>query len=73
MEKIEKEIAREEQVYHTFYCDKCGKYLLTSIEYEDGYYCEPNHTKMEIYLFGKWFYLDKGIYCVECEAKKKKN
>lgn len=50
-------------VQHTFYCDDCGKFLLSSTECEDGYYEEPRtfniqHVKL------------KGHYCDECGLKR---
>jgi hypothetical protein len=48
---------------HNFFCDDCGKFLLSSTEYDDGYYMKP-----------KEFYIQhvklKGFYCEECGTKR---
>jgi hypothetical protein len=63
MEKIEEHEITEIQITHEFYCDDCGKFLLKSNEYEDGYYDKPDkyyiqHVKL------------KGHYCAECGTKR---
>ena len=64
MSEVLKEIEKTDTITnHTFYCDDCGKYLLTSQEYDDGYYEEPRtfniqHVKL------------KGHYCDECGLKR---
>ena len=40
MEKIEEVYVPRDK--HIFYCDKCNKLIMESIEYDDGYYEEPN-------------------------------
>lgn len=40
MEKIEVVYVPRDK--HIFYCDKCRKEILSSIEYDDGYYEEPD-------------------------------
>ena len=38
--RSEKEVVKTNCV-HDFYCDRCGRHMLTSVEYEDGYYDTP--------------------------------
>lgn len=63
MEKIVEEKRIKSYFTHTFYCDDCEKFLLESIEHEDGYYKEPDtfyiqHVKL------------KGHYCEACGMKR---
>lgn len=73
MEKVEE---REVKLkYHEFYCDGCGDYLGTSVEWENEHYRNP-YKFDTLYintgnLFGRSanFELD-GVFCEKCRDKK---
>ena len=66
MEKIDcKEITCTKTI-HNFYCDKCNKLLLMSKELDDGYYEEPDEISLRVFVFDRWYHLNKGCYCEEC-------
>jgi len=63
MEKIiEYEIKTTTRTYE-YYCDDCGKLIMKSIEFDDGWVEEP-----------KTFYIQhvrlKGHFCKECGQKR---
>ena len=43
MEKIKEEIVQRTSRTHEFYCDNCGEFLGSTIEYDDGYAPEINN------------------------------
>ena len=62
------EIFKEEEVVttqtcHKFYCDDCGKLIMESWEYDEGYYARPDEFTV---------YNNKinGDYCKECGTKR---
>lgn len=65
MEKIEVVYVPRDK--HFFYCDRCRKEIMVSIEYDDGYYEEP-HLEFKEYddiiknVIGKNIHL-----CKECK------
>ena len=64
MEKTEVKKIEVEEVTHSYYCDDCGKLLLSSVEHDDCYHAEPPR-----------FYLSSGIcleghYCNDCGMKR---
>ena len=64
---MEKSIVEEKVTYihkHEFYCDKCGKYLGISIEYDDGYY--ERIGEVDIHLYGLTL---SGHFCDNCRKK----
>ena len=52
---------------HEFYCDKCGKYLGTSTEYEDGYYEEIGEFNLQLHV-SNWYGLHKH-FCDDCRKE----
>lgn len=56
LEKIEKTCI---ETKHSFYCDKCEKFLGDAVECEDGYY--PKFGRLELF-----FNLPDGRYEVKC-------
>ena len=48
---------------YKFYCDDCGKLIMTSWEYDDGYYATPD----KFTVYGNEI---KGDYCKECGTKR---
>ena len=67
MEKVtERKIERVERG-HDFYCDRCGKYLGSSEEYDDGYYHKIGNFELKLYT-DKWLVLNKH-YCNECRRQ----
>lgn len=64
MSEVIKEIMKSvSTANHIFYCDDCGKYLLTSTEDDDGYYDEPRGFNIQHVRL-------KGYYCDECGLKR---
>ena len=61
--KIIKEQVTTEKNTHVFYCDDCGKLLMESWEYDDGYYASPD----EFTVCGRRIV---GDYCKECGEKR---
>lgn len=58
------EVKRNETI-HRFHCDDCGKIILESAEYDDGYYETPRKiTIQHVKLIGD--------YCVDCGEKRAK-
>lgn len=55
---------------HTFYCDKCNSLILSSIEYDDGYYEEPYRAVCGFYLANDFLEKDFGCLCKECLKKE---
>lgn len=66
MKKIEKKVVRVEKHIHSFYCDKCGKLIEESEEYEYGYYEIPEQCEMKIDFGKDQMYFSK-TYCKTCE------
>ena len=50
---------------HSFYCDKCSKHIMDSVEYDDGWYNKPQELR-SFYLddYG-WFYNNMNL-CDTC-------
>ena len=63
MEKIIEYETKTIKRTYEYYCDDCGKLIMSSIEYDDGYVEEPK----EFYLRN---ILLKGHFCKECGKKK---
>ena len=64
---MEKTIVEEKVTYihkHEFYCDKCGKYLGISKEYEDGYYERIGEVDLKLYGLEL-----SGNFCDKCKNK----
>ena len=72
---MEKEIRRKiekVEIQHDFYCDKCGKKVLSSIEYDDGYYDEPEEEIIyKIIIEHDWYFYKKCL-CKECKEESVK-
>lgn len=62
--KIIKEQVTTEKITHVFYCDDCGKLIMSSSEYGDGYYECPN----EFTICGNRRI--EGHYCNNCGNKR---
>lgn len=68
----------EVQVLHDkveFFCDECGEYLASSIEYDDGYIPIPVEVKClheKLYCDGTWYEFDGGDLCYRCYSNKRK-
>lgn len=64
MSEIRQEIMTADiTIKHLFQCDDCGKFLLESTEYDDGYYEEPKPFYIQHVML-------KGHYCEECGRKR---
>ena len=64
---MEKTITEEKVTYirkHEFYCDKCGKYLGVTEEYESGGYNEVGYIYLKFLGMAM-----KGHYCDECKKE----
>lgn len=63
MENTEKII--KESYKHSFYCDKCNKYLGTSEEYDDGWYQKFGEFSLAFYVEDEWYEIYKCLcdYC----------
>lgn len=49
---------------HNIYCDECGKFITSSIEYDDGYFSNP--AEFSCKFLGYTF--EKEL-CRECQEK----
>ena len=64
---MEKIVVEEKVTYihkHEFYCDKCGKYLGITREYEDGYYEKIGEVDLKLYGLEL-----SGNFCDDCKNK----
>lgn len=64
---MEKIIIEQKVTYihkHEFYCDKCGKYLGVSREYDDGYCEEIGKVELKLYDLEL-----SGLFCDDCKNK----
>lgn len=52
---------------HKIYCDDCGKFITSSVEYDDGYYKNPADFSCSIYTDDRYT-LEKEL-CEECKQK----
>lgn len=69
MEKVNYYEKNIECATHTFYCDKCGKELGVSEEYDDGWYEELGKYEESFYIHTKgWYKLHKNL-CNFCWGK----
>lgn len=50
---------------HSFYCDKCGEYLGTTDEWDDGWYAERGEFELRLYVDG-WYHIKKH-FCESCK------
>jgi hypothetical protein len=70
MKKERSEAVVAEQTYYDFYCDKCGKFINTSMESENGTYYSFGKTKGKLKLStesNKAFKLQfRAELCAEC-------
>ena len=59
---------------YDFYCDCCGKHIMSSTEYDDGWYETPNQNDIKFHLdrIG-WLVLPLGILCDDCLNTKRKD
>ena len=73
MEKIEIKTKKKEQRIHIFYCDICNKEIMSSEEYDDGYYKDPGFLP-DIIVSGagnkREDYCNTITLCNECKEKK---
>lgn len=72
-EKIEEYTEECIKRKHVFYCDICGKFILSSVEWEDGYYHKPTEIKVSVEFpcgCGNNLNYDLTDTCTECAAKK---
>ena len=73
-EKITEEV-KEIQVtnlLHVFYCGECGKKIMESEEYDDGWYEKPYYIEEDIFVRGvneRYVYISDFL-CDECRSKK---
>lgn len=49
---------------HNIYCDECGKFITSSIEYDDGYFKNPAEFSCRILSYK----FEKEL-CEECKEK----
>ena len=49
-EIIETKTAQYQYDIHKITCDKCGKHICDSEEYDDGYYDDPGEYEQKIYI-----------------------
>lgn len=68
MEKVETKIIATEEITHRFYCDKCGRYLGYSHEYDDGYYEQFGEFELKCYTPRGWYRLEKCL-CSSCKQE----
>lgn len=66
-ETIDYETREYEYAIHHISCDKCGKHICDSTEYDDGYYDDPSEYEQKIYV-GGWYKLEAHL-CDECKSK----
>ena len=75
MEKIveQKEVKEITNRYHEFYCDKCGKFISQTFEYDDGYYAKPESYVIQVCTSSNYFdttrYEYKTCLCENCREK----
>ena len=67
MEKILKTTKYVEDNKHEFYCDKCGKYLGASHEYDDGWYERIGEFELKFYV-DDWYRIKKCL-CDDCRER----
>lgn len=71
MEKVINEEVVTQQITHEFYCDKCGKLIGSSKEWDDGYYEELGLYNQSINVTNDGWYKFSGHYCIDCKTAKK--
>lgn len=73
-EKVTEEV-KEIQVtnrLHIFYCSECGKKIMESEEYDDGWYETPYNIEEDIFIAAdrtRYVYTSDYL-CDECKPKK---
>ena len=68
-EIIETKIAQYQYNIHKITCDKCGKHIYDSEEYDDGYYDDPGEYEQAIYIEGNDYKLSMQL----CEDSGRNN
>ena len=67
MDKVTNELVTIEQIVHHFYCDKCGEFICSSEECDDGYVPnDPGGINIPIRFDNKWLYYRKKHACSKC-------
>lgn len=62
---------KETRNLHIFYCEKCGKKIMESQEFDDGYYAEPDWIDESIFVRAnknRYIY-QAGYFCEDCWKK----
>lgn len=68
MEKVIENIENTVKKEHNIYCDKCEKHIMTSYEYEDGWYQEPQ--QLRAFYLDNYGWLENDMQlCDECQTK----
>lgn len=59
---------KETRQKHIFHCEKCGKKIMESIEYDDGWYEEPDWIDEDIFVKAnnKRYIYQAGFFCEKC-------
>lgn len=68
MEKVITETVNIERKKHSFYCDKCNKYLGSSEEFYDGYYPPFGEYGQSFYVNGYGWCRLKLHLCDKCKV-----
>ena len=63
MEEINEYETKITEKVHEFYCDDCEKFLMTSKEYDDGWYETPKKFRIQHVEL-------KGHYCEKCGEER---
>lgn len=58
----------KEYAVHHIDCDKCGKHICDSEEYDDGYYYDPSKFEEKICINSTWYRYRTNL-CDECKKK----
>ena len=71
-EIIETKIAQYQYNIHKITCDKCGKHIYDSEEYDDGYYDDHGEYEQAICIEGSDYKLSMQL-CEDCKRKTTKS
>lgn len=70
-EIIETKTAQYQYNIHKITCDKCGKHICDSEEYDDGYYDDPGEYEQKIYIEENVYKLSMQL-CEDCKRETTK-
>lgn len=62
---------KETRNLHVFHCEKCGKKIMESMEYDDGWYEEPDWINESIFIHAnnERYIYQAGFFCKDCLKK----